>query len=84
MEEGRVELEGGVRVGDYDLFAIAQTVRRPAVRAHGMTVALTREAIGVVVRGPSGVTALMADGRLLSIEQLLAEHPSLVDAVSAL
>ncbi len=84
MEEERVELERGVRVGDYTLFAIARTVRRPAARARGACVALTREAVGVVVRGPSGITALMADGRALSIEQLLAEHPALADAVSAL
>jgi len=84
MEERRVELEQGVRVGGYDLFAIALVVLWPIVRAHCSMAVLYREALGVIVRDSSGLRVLMADGRQLSTTQLVAEHPSLRDAVSAL
>jgi len=126
MEERRVELEQGVRVGGFDLFAIALTVRRPGrlcgcgqdgrrdipvtgrgcgpcsgrspgvmrrimpFRRHGAcacfcaATVVRREALGVIVRDPSGLRVLMTDGRQLTTAQLVAEHPSLRDAVSAL
>ncbi len=126
MEERRVELERGVRVGDYDLFAIALMVRRPGrlcgcgedgrrdvpvtgprcgpcsggspgvmrrimpFRRHGAcacfcaATVVCREALGVIVRDSSGLRVLMADGRELTTTQLVAEYPSLHDAVSAL
>jgi hypothetical protein len=126
MEERRVELEQGVRVGGYDLFAIALTLRRPGrlcgcgddgrrdvpvtgrgcgpwsggspgivrrimpFRRHGAcacfcaATVVCREALGVIVRDPSGCRVLMADGRQLTTAQLVAEHPSLRDAVCRL
>ncbi len=116
----------GVRVGDYDLFAVARAVRRPGrlcgcgkdgqrdgpvtgpgcgpccggspgvmrrilpFRRRGAcacfcaSTVVYREALGVVVRDSFGLTVLMADGRELTASELVAEHPSLRDAVSAL
>ena len=84
MEERRLELERAVTVHGRELIPIAWTVGRPVMRGHALNVAMCREALGVIVRDDSGLRVLMADGRALTTAQLMAEQPSLRDAVSAL
>jgi len=84
MEERRLELERAVTVHGRELIPIAWTVGRPVMRGHALNVAMCREALGVIVQDDSGLRVLMADGRALTTAQLMAEQPSLRDAVSAL
>ncbi len=84
MEERVVDLEAAVRVGDHELIPIAGTVGRPVVRSDGLLVAMVREALGVIVRDRSGLRVLLADGRELTVEQLVAEYPTVASDVSSL
>jgi len=84
MKERRLELEPAVTIGGRELIPIACSVGRPVIRGHVLNVAMCREALGVIVRDDSGLRALLADGRELTMAQLVAEHPLLHDAVSAL
>lgn len=84
MEERRLELEPAVMIGRRGLFPIAWTVGRPVIRGHVLSMAMCREALGVIVRDSAGLRALMADGRELTVAQFVAEYPSLHDAVSDL
>jgi hypothetical protein len=84
MEERQLELEPAVTMCGHELIPIAWTVGRPVVHGHALNVAMCREALGVIVREDASLRVLMADGRALTAAQLMAEHPSLRDAVSAL
>lgn len=84
MEERRLELEPAVRIGDRELIPIAWTVGRPVVKSHTLRVAMCREAFGVIVRDDNGLRVLLADGRVLTVNELVAAHPSLEAAVSSL
>jgi hypothetical protein len=84
MEERRLELEPAVTIGGHELIPIAWTVGRPVMRGHALYMAMCREALGVIVREDASLRVLMADGRVLTTAQLMAEQPSLRDAVSAL
>ncbi len=84
MEERVVELEPTVRIGGYELIPIARTVGWPVVRPDGLLVAMVREALGVIVRDNSGLRVLLADGRELTVWQLVAEYPTVAFDVSSL
>ena len=81
MEERRLELEPAVTIGGRELIPIAWTVGRPVMRGHSLYMAMCREALGVILRDDSGLRVLLADGRALTTAQLMAEQPSLRDAV---
>ncbi len=47
-------------------------------------VAICREAFGVVVRDGKSLRALLVDGRVLSMNELVEAYPSLAGVVAAL
>ncbi len=84
MDERRLEVEVPLRVSGRELIPIAWTIERTVMRRHGVMVAMCREAFGVIIRDDAGLRVLLVDGRDISADELLAEHPSLADAVAAL
>ena len=83
-EEKRLELERPVQVGRLVLVPIAWTVGRPALRGRNLSVAMCREAFGVIVLDGENARAFLVDGRVMSLDELAVECPSLRDALDAL
>jgi hypothetical protein len=84
MEEKRVELEPAVTIGDHELIPIAWTVGHPVVKPRTLRVAMCREALGVIVRDDVGLRVFLADGRVMTADELVVAHPSLAGSVAAL
>jgi hypothetical protein len=79
-----VTLESEVKVGSLDLYPVVLALVRRDIRGHALSVVMCREALGVVVRRHSEVRAFMVDGRVLTVEELALEHPSLADGLAAI
>ncbi len=84
MQERQVELESALRVAGHDLIPIVWTSGRRVWRSGSLMIAMCREAIGVIVQDGTGLRVFLADGREITVEQLLCEYPSLRDGVSSL
>lgn len=79
-----VALEAVVKVGSLDLYPIALTLMRRDIKGHALSLVMCREALGVVVRWNSGAHVHMVDGRVLTVEELALEHPSLADGLATI
>lgn len=84
MEERRLELEPAVNVGGWVLIPIAWTVGRPVLRRRSLSAAMCREAFGVVVRDQAELRVLLCDGRVMSLDELATDYPSLREALERL
>jgi hypothetical protein len=84
MAMSELGLEGMVRVGTLDVYPIVWTVVRRDVSARGLSMVMCREAFGVVVRRDEGARAYLVDGRVLTVEDLALEHPSLADGLATI